>query len=244
MATILLSNGKMLADVIDPKNEYSERTYENSSWEDYNCMSFAFQKWGVWFHPCATDDQFERFLDNYTSEAYEENADIEDEICYAREEIMDYQAEAEETFNVYNLKYNDYDNGIDAYTAIAIKHDYHTKTAMKICADNIVSAFSGVRVISDISEAKEDEYVVAMAGGYFDFHFGVYIPSFNVYCHKMGGMRPEIVNSFDEVFGSRYFSERTYFAVKGNFEHVYEMVEIDNEDALTSACEGALFFSL
>ena len=94
MATILLSNGKILADVIDPKNEYSERTYENSSWEDYNCMSFAFQKWDVWFHPCATDDQFECFLNNYTSEAYGENAGIEDEICYAREEIINYQAEA------------------------------------------------------------------------------------------------------------------------------------------------------
>jgi hypothetical protein len=242
MATILLSNGKMLADVIDPKNEYSERTYENSSWEDYNCLSFAFQKWGIWYHPCATDDQFECFYDHYSLESGEVNT--EDEIYYTFEEISNCKIDAKKTFAAYNYRYNDYENGTDAYTAIAIKHDYHTKTAMKMCTDNIINAFSGVRVISDISEAKEDEYVVAMAGGYFDFHFGVYIPTLNAYCHKMGGMRPAIVNSFDEVFGSRYFSERTYFAVKGNFEHVYEMVEIDIEDALASIDEGITFFSL
>lgn len=221
MATILLSNG-ILADVIDPKNEYSKRTYENSLWEDYNCMSFAFQKWGVWYHPCATDDQFERFYDHYSLESGEVNT--EDEVYYTFEEISNCKIDVKKAFTAYNLRYNDYEDGADAYTAIAIEHDYHTKTAMKMCADNIINAFSGVRVISDVNEVKEDEYVVAMAGGYFDFHFGVYIPTLNAYCHKMGGMRPEIVNSFDEVFGSRYFSERTYFAVKGNFEHVYEMV--------------------
>ena len=241
MATILLSNGKMLADVIDPINEYSERTYENSSWEDYNCMSFAFQKWGVWFHPCATDDQFECFLDHYTSED-DEDINAEDEICYTREEIINYRTEAEEEFNAYNLKYNDYEDGLDAYAAIAVEHDYHSVTAMKMCADNIVNAFSGVRIISDVSEAREDEYVVAMAGGDFDFHFGVYIPSLNAYCHKMGRWQPEIAANFDEIFGSRYFTGRTYFAVKGNFEHVYDMVLEDSQPLQATTCYPSLIF--
>jgi hypothetical protein len=228
MATTLLSNGKILADVVDPLNEYSNRTYENSCWEDYNCMSFAFQKWGVWYHPCATDDQFERFYDHYSLESGEVNT--EDEIYYTFEEISNCKIDAKKTFAAYNHRYNDYEDGFDAYTAIAIEHDYRTMTALRVCADNIINAFKNVRIIQNIEEANENEYVVAMAGSAWDFHFGVYIPTLGVYCHKMGRDCPEIAEDFDDIFGEDYDSERIYFAVEGNFEDVYEMVVEDSSE--------------
>lgn len=89
---------------------------------------------------------------------------------------------------------------------------YANNYLMEVSVERILRDFNDVRVIDDFDELDSDEYGIVFACGDGDFHFGRYDEG--IYTHKMGSYEVVIARNEDEIFGSRYYSDRVYFAKK------------------------------
>lgn len=89
-------------------------------------------------------------------------------------------------------------------------HPYLLEFAVK----RMLDVFCGLRQIKSFDGLGEGEYGIVYAAGGGDFHFGKYDPDTETYSHKMGSRAIEEVPTEDHIFGTRYDSERFYFAMK------------------------------
>ena len=111
---------------------------------------------------------------------------------------------------------------IDAVDSAYYANDY----LMKVFVERILKDFSDVRVIDDFDELDSDEYGIVFACGDDDFHFGRYDDG--IYTHKQGSYEVAIVEDEDEIFGSRYYSDRVYFAKKKDRMYDNALLFIEN----------------
>ena len=111
---------------------------------------------------------------------------------------------------------------IDAVDSAYYANDY----LMEVFVERILKDFSDVRVIGDFDELDSDEYGIVFACGDDDFHFGRYDDG--TYTHKRGSYEIEIARNEDEIFGSRYYSDRVYFAKKKDRMYDSALLFIEN----------------
>lgn len=111
---------------------------------------------------------------------------------------------------------------IDAVDSAYYANDY----LMEVFVERILKDFSDVRVVDDFDELDSDEYGIVFACGDDDFHFGRYDEG--IYTHKMGSYEVVIVRNEDEIFGSRYYSDRVYFAKKKDCMYDNALLFIEN----------------
>ena len=111
---------------------------------------------------------------------------------------------------------------IDAVDSAYYANDY----LMEVFVERILKDFSDVRVIGDFDELDSDEYGIVFACGDDDFHFGRYDDG--IYTHKQGSYEVAIVEDEDEIFGSRYYSDRVYFAKKKDRMYDSALLFIEN----------------
>lgn len=111
---------------------------------------------------------------------------------------------------------------IDAVDSAYYANDY----LMEVFVERILKDFSDVRVIGDFDELDSDEYGIVFACGDDDFHFGRYDDG--IYTHKQGSYEVAIVEDEDEIFGSRYYSDRVYFAKKKDRMYDNALLFIEN----------------
>lgn len=111
---------------------------------------------------------------------------------------------------------------IDAVDSAYYANDY----LMEVFVERILKDFSDVRVVDDFDELDSDEYGIVFACGDDDFHFGRYDDG--IYTHKMGSYEVEIARNEDEIFGSRYYSDRVYFAKKKDCMYDNALLFIEN----------------
>ena len=111
---------------------------------------------------------------------------------------------------------------IDAVDSAYYANDY----LMEVFVERILKDFSDVRVVDDFDELDSDEYGIVFACGDDDFHFGRYDEG--IYTHKMGSYEVEIARNEDEIFGSRYYSDRVYFAKKKDSTYDKALLFIEN----------------
>ena len=111
---------------------------------------------------------------------------------------------------------------IDAVDSAYYANDY----LMEVFVERILKDFSDVRVIDDFDELNSDEYGIVFACGDDDFHFGRYDDG--IYTHKQGSYEVAIVEDEDEIFGSRYYSDRVYFAKKKDRMYDSALLFIEN----------------
>lgn len=240
MPAVLGVYNKCVSNRPDPLNKEGTRTLNNTCTGDYNCMGFAFKTFN-WLHPHMDAGGFSfykreiRRYENYKNNEY--RFDEDDEYEYDEDEIEEWEEEHNslcsleelndfkdalcEQISNYNSSLEEFSDDEEAVEIVFHRHNFKKEVSRAVSIENILSAFPNARLVNDFSELKEGEYGVVMAGCSFDFHFGVYIPTLNVYCHKMGGRYPETREDIDDIFGHRYDSERTFFAVKGDFEDEY-----------------------
>ena len=100
------------------------------------------------------------------------------------------------------------DDFIDAF----YDREYDNPFMIHLACMRMLEHLRGLRVISDFSELKNDEYGIAYRCCCDDFHFVRYDDG--VYSHKMGSWEVEEIENENEGWGNRYDSEIIRFAMK------------------------------
>lgn len=222
MANVLTAT-HCIADINDPLNFEKSRSFEETSVFDYNCMGFAFKTFS-WMHPRIDSDFIEYLFGERSCDNTEENFDEydEDNIEYFTiDEIDNIEFETMQDVIDYNNEFNEFIDNDIAISEVYNWGNYHTDISLAISVRNILNVIPNVRKITSFNELNEDEYGVAFAACKSDFHFGVYVPTFRAYCHKMGGRDPQTAKDLNDIFSNKYQSKRFYFAVKGSFDDIY-----------------------
>ena len=119
------------------------------------------------------------------------------------------------------------DATIDASIVDAVDSAYYANDyLMEVFVERILKDFSDVRVIDDFDDLDSDEYGIVFACGDDDFHFGRYDDG--IYTHKQGYCEIAIAKNEEEIFGSRYYSDRVYFAKKKDRMYDKALLFIEN----------------
>lgn len=232
----------------DGFNRYGKRKQTNTVCPSYNCGGFALGTFS-WYVPVGDD------LLDYALEigaiSEEEKAEIEEDITedayyWAKEDFLyDYSISSFYSLNNHSLNCIPEYNSWRTNYACSRLEDYipslmgDKSPFMDYFVEVMLNEIDGLRLITDLSEIKEDEYCVAFRIGHGDFH---YVRSNNNKCNtwidKIGSLpvrkidlkeerkrrfenpfvkhdtRPEYEKMFDILFGLRYCSRTILFAKK------------------------------
>lgn len=205
------------------------RKKDSLSIYDYNCGGFAFETYN-WFLPFFNNRVLEEIEDrlDYTVEdlveefdcAEEEDAEKNEEFRVCRNFIQnfdvsyidDYEADIYEEIQevAEELGYEDEADIECIRKRILDYHDFSHEVAFEIAVRHMKAAFPDLRIISDVSELKKNEYAIVYGTCCDDFHFAKYVDG--KWFHKPGGNEIEEVESWEDAMAGRYYGKHIMFA--------------------------------